>query len=146
MRKVNLSEVEYRMLSVEYIPIMCKICEELGILLHQLKAFLETPQNIGFIAIYRNEVIGFIYGYSLTSLSNTKPQFFIYSVDVLGEFQNLGIGSSLFQYVVDYTKENDFFECFVITNKANLPACKTYEKAGGKSDYEDEIVYVVKHE
>ena len=76
----------------------------------------------------------------------TKPQFFIYSVDVLGEFQNLGIGSSLFQYVVDYTKENDFFECFVITNKANLPACKTYEKAGGKSDYEDEIVYVVKHE
>jgi len=142
---MNLLEIEYRPINIEDMPKMSKVCEELEILPHQLKAFLEAPHNKGFIAIYHQEVIGFIYGYSLDSLSNTKPQFFIYSVDVLVGFQNFGIGSRLFQYVVDYTKENGFSECFVITSKANHPACKTYEKAGGKSDYEDEIVYVVKH-
>jgi len=146
MKKINLSEVECRILSIENIPEMNKICRKLEILPNQLKLFLEAPQNMGFIAIHQREIIAFIYGFSVISLSKTKPKFFIYSVDVLVEFQNFGVGSKLFKYVVDYTKENGFSECFVITNQANLPACKIYKKAGGESDYEDEIVYVVKHE
>ena len=42
-------------------------------------------------------------------------------------------------------KENGFSECFVITDKGNKRACRVYEKAGGKNDFEDEIVYVIKH-
>ena len=111
----------------------------------RLKDFLKHPQNLAFIATCRGEVCGFIYGYSLMSLT-TAPQLFVYSVDVLSRFQNNGIGSKLFQYVVDYSKENGYSECFVITDKGNKPACRIYEKAGGKNDYDDEIVYVIKHD
>ena len=111
----------------------------------RLLEFLEGPQNLAFIAKIQDEVCAFIYGYSLLSLNNA-PQFFVYSVDVLQCFQNKGIGSKLFQFVVDYTKENGYSECFVITDKGNKRACRIYEKAGGKNDYENEIVYVIKNE
>ena len=119
--------------------------DELDIDIIRLRDFLEYPQNLAFIARYNDEVCGFIYGYSLMSLT-TAPQLFVYSVDVLCRFQNKGIGSKLFQYVVDYSRENGFSECFVITDKGNKRACSIYEKAGGKNDYEDEIVYVIKHD
>ena len=110
----------------------------------RLKAFLEHPQNLAFISILNGEICGFIYGYSLMAL-DAAPQLFIYSVDVFNNYQNKGIGSKLFQYAVDYSRKNGFSECFVITDKGNKRACRIYEKAGGKNDYEDEIVYVIKH-
>ena len=51
----------------------------------------------------------------------------------------------LFQYIVNYSAINGYSECFVITDKGNKRACRIYEKAGGKSDYEDEIVYIIKN-
>jgi len=118
--------------------------DELEIDKLQLAEFLGQPQNLAFIAKYHDEACALIYGYTLMSL-NSPPQLFIYSVDVIHRFQNNGIGSKLFQYVVDYSKENGYSECFVITDKGNKRACRIYKKAGGKSDYEDEIVYVIKH-
>ena len=118
--------------------------DDLEIDLIRLKDFLEQPHNLAFIAKYNGEVCGFVYGYSLMSLA-TSPQLFVYSVDVLSRFQNNGVGSKLFQYVVDYSKENGYSECFVITDKGNKRACRIYEKAGGKNDFENEIVYVIKH-
>jgi len=119
--------------------------DELSIDISRLNDFLEYPHNLAFIAKYQNEVCGFIYGYSLMAL-DAAPQLFIYSVDVLSEYQNKGIGSRLFQYIVDYSRENGFSECFVITDKRNKRACRVYEKAGGKNDFDDEIVYVIKHD
>lgn len=110
-----------------------------------LQAFVSQPQNLAFTAQKGGEVVGFIYGYSLMALKG-GPQLFIYSVDVLPQAQNRGIGSGFFQFVVDYSRENGFAECFVITDKANKKACRIYEKAGGQNDYEDEIVYVIKHD
>ena len=110
----------------------------------RLKSFLEYPQNLAFIAKFNGEVCVFIYGYSLMAL-DAAPQLFIYSVDVFENYQNKGIGSKLFQYVVDYSRLNSFSECFVITDKGNKMACRIYEKAVGKNDFEDEIVYVIKH-
>ena len=150
MVSINLEDVCCQLLADEKINQMDNICKELEISIEQLKIFLTYPQNLGFIALYHNEIIGFIYGYSLTSLdgdliTDKRPQLFIYSVDILPEFQGLGVGTKLFQYVVDYSKTNNFSECFVITDKGNKAACKVYEKAGGKNDYENEIVYVIKN-
>ncbi|MCL2415292.1 MAG: GNAT family N-acetyltransferase [Defluviitaleaceae bacterium] len=110
----------------------------------RLYDFLEYPHNLAFIAECNDDICGFAYGYSLISL-DSEPQLFIYSVDVLERFQNMGIGSKLFQYIADYSENNGFSECFVITSKDNKRACRIYEKAGGASDYENEIVYVIKH-
>lgn len=141
---MNSNEIQCELLTKENFNIMNTVLEELEIDPLRLKDFLEHPHNLAFIAKYNNEVTGFIYAYSLMSLNN-DPQLFIYSVEVVSKFQNMGIGSKLFQYVVDYSKENGFSECYVITDKGNKRACRIYEKAGGKNDYEDEIVYVINH-
>lgn len=141
---MKINEVQCELLTRENLKEMDAVLEELHFDPLRLKDFLEYPQNLAFIAKCNNEVTGFIYGYSLMSL-DSNPQLFIYSVDVLPKFQNIGIGSRLFQYVVDFSRENGFSECYVITDKGNKRACRIYEKAGGKNDYENEIVYVIKH-
>ncbi|MCL2508102.1 MAG: GNAT family N-acetyltransferase [Oscillospiraceae bacterium] len=139
---MDISDVYCEALTKENAYLMDAVLDELGIDPKRLRGFLEHPQNLAFIAKYHDEACGFIYGYSLMSLT-AAPQLFVYSVDVLSLFQNSGIGSKLFQYVVDYSKENGYSECFVITDKGNKRACRVYEKAGGKNDFEDEIVYVI---
>jgi ribosomal protein S18 acetylase RimI-like enzyme len=141
---MNLNEIQCELLTKENLKLIDNVLEELQIDSLRLKAFLEYPQNLAFIAKCNEEVTGFIYGYSLMSL-NSNPQLFIYSVDVLSKFQNKGIGSKLFKYAVDFSRENGFSECYVITDKGNKRACRIYEKSGGKNDYEDEIVYVIKN-
>lgn len=126
----------------KHMPFMGPVIRELGLSEARLEAFLQKPENIAFIAWDGDAIAGFIYGYALDSL-DSAPQFFIYSVDVLSEYQNRGIGSRLFQFVVDYAKNGGYSECFVITDMGNKRACRVYEKAGGKNDYEDEIVYVI---
>jgi len=118
--------------------------DDIEIDMERVERFLEHPQNLAFIAMCNDEVCGLIYGYTLMSLT-AAPQLFVYSVDVFRRYQNKGIGSKFFQYVVDYSKENGYSECFVITDKGNKRACRIYEKAGGKNDFDDEIVYVIKH-
>ena len=148
---MNVNEVCCELLTMENFDLLFTALDkldesdELAINKERLKDFLTYSQNLAFIAKYRDEVCGFIYGYSLMSL-DSAPQLFIYSVDVISRFQNNGIGSKLFQYVVDYSRENGYSECFVITDKGNKRACRVYEKAGGKNDYEDEIVYVIHHQ
>jgi len=141
---MDIKEVYCELFTKDSESLADTILEELEIDEARLSEFLKHHQNLAFTAKYKDEVCGFIYGYTLMSLS-TAPQLFIYAVDVLSKFQNKGIGSKLFQYVVEYSRENGFSECFVMTNKSNKSACRVYEKAGGKSDYEDEILYVIEH-
>lgn len=49
-------------------------------------------------------------------------------------------------WLSDYAKNLGCSELFVITDKGNPRACRVYEKAGGKSEYSDEIVYVIDYE
>ena len=141
---MNINEVHCELLKKDTHTHIEAVLEEFHIDPLRLKDFLKHPQNLAFVAKYNNKITGFIYGYSLMSL-DSDPQLFVYSVEVLTGFQNMGIGSKLFQYVVDFSRENGFSECYVITDKGNKRACRIYEKAGGKNDYEDEIVYVIKH-
>ena len=142
---MNIDEVYCELLTKNNGSLASAALSELEVDATRLSEFLDCPQNVAFVAKYREEVCGFIYGYSLMSLT-ASPQLFVYSVDVLTRFQNNGIGSKLVQHVVDYSRENGYSECFVITDKGNGRACRIYEKAGGKNDFEDEIVYVIKHE
>jgi len=141
---MNINDVQCELLTKGNHTQIDAVLEALPIDPLRLKAFLKHPHNLAFVAKYNDTITGFIYGYSLLSL-DSDPQLFIYSVEVLPGFQNMGIGSKLFQYVVDFSRKNGFSECYVITDKGNKRACRIYEKAGGKNDYENEIVYVIKH-
>lgn len=48
-------------------------------------------------------------------------------------------------YIKDYTKQIGCRKMFLITNKSNISACKCYEKAGGVSGTDDDIVYAYKY-
>jgi len=103
----------------------------------QIRNFLSEKQNIAITAKLDEKIIGLIYGYSLTRIDGNKPQFFIYSVDIHDTYQDKGYGSKFVQYVINWARENDFSECFVLTNKDNPRACKVYEKAGLKHSKSD---------
>ena len=50
----------------------------------------------------------------------------------------------LMKYIVTHTKCIGCGKLFLITNKSNMSACRCYEKAGGISKADDDIVYVYK--
>ena len=56
------------------------------------------------------------------------------------------VGMAYCYLLSDYAKNLGCSELFVITDKGNPRACRVYEKAGGKSEYSDEIVYVIDYE
>lgn len=112
----------------------------------QIKLFLSEKQNLAFIVILNNEIIGLLYGYILTRLDSDKQQFHIYSVGILSDYQNNGYGSKLVQYAIEYAKKANCLKTFIITEKDNLSACRVYEKAGGKLSEKDNYrVYTIKH-
>ena len=112
----------------------------------QISTFLSNKQNIALVAKLDNKIIGFIYGYSLTSLDGIAPKFFIYSVDVHPDYQNKGYGSRFIKYVIDWAKNNGFCESFVLTEKDNTRACRVYEKAGMTySENDCDRLYVIEY-
>jgi len=96
----------------------------------QIVEFLQEKQNLAFVAKLNGEIIGLLYGYSLTRMDKGGPQFFIYSVDIHEDFQNKGYGSEFIKYTLDWAENNGFSEAYVLTHKDNPQACRAYEKAG----------------
>ena len=107
-----------------------------------IEKYINDNHNYGFIVIVDSKIVGLAYCYDLTRLDG-KSMLYMHSVGILPEYQNMGLGSKLIEYVTNYGRENGFSELFVITDKGNKRACRVYEKAGLKNDYEDEIVYVI---
>ena len=106
-----------------------------------IEMFLQTQNSYAFVLQTDEKVVGFAYGYGLTRLDG-KVMFYLHSIGVLPEYQNKGYGSELMKFIVSFAKEKDFSEIFVITDKANVFACKLYEKFDLKNEIENEIVYV----
>lgn len=140
------NDLVLRLLTIADIPMLQEIIidDEGSFSAGQLKRFMDISGNLAFGAILRDKIIGIVYGYSLCQINNPRPQFFVYSVAIHSSYQNRGYGSRLFQYVVNYCRENNYDEVFVPTDKSNARACRVYEKAGGKNDFDDEIIYVIK--
>jgi ribosomal protein S18 acetylase RimI-like enzyme len=107
-----------------------------------LSAYLEKGGTYLFGWIADGKTVGLLYGYDLLRLDGRR-MFYMHSVDLLPGYQNRGRGSKLVQFAVDYARRDGFSEVFVITNKSNQRACKVYEKAGGKNDMSNDIVYVM---
>ena len=59
-------------------------------------------------------------------------------------YQKHGYGTGLMKYINDHSRSMGCRKLFLITNKTNGSACRCYEKAGGISKAEDDIVYAFK--
>lgn len=109
--------------------------------IENLKKFVDTLNNYGFIAKEKNKIVGFATGYLLLHPDGRRV-FYFDTIDVMSDYQGKGVGTSLMSYVRDYAKSIGCYEMFLVTNKSNTSACRCYEKAGGISEANDDVVYV----
>ncbi len=140
-------EAAFKILEEADIPFMREALEDDHMVFDpaRLAAFIRGGGNVGFIAKWGEKIAGFAYAYSLLR-PDGKRMLFLFSFGLLSEYQNRGIGSAFMGYIAEYGRREGCSECFVITDKGNPRACRVYEKAGGKSEYEDEVVYVIEYE
>ncbi len=136
-------DCEIKLLKNHDLKLMKEVLEDDNMIfdLKKLKIFIKNKNNYGFIIKVDNKVIGFAYAYDLKR-PDGQSMFYIHSIGLLPDYQNKGLGSKLMKFILEYAKENNFSEAFIITDKGNPRACHLYEKFGGKNDFEDEIVYV----
>ena len=108
-----------------------------------LEEFLNEKNAFGYIAIEKEKIIGFAYGYVLFKPDGRKD-FYLHAIDITEGYQKNGYGTELMKYIHKHIKNIGCSKMFLITNKSNISACKCYKKAGGISKANDDIIYVFK--
>lgn len=103
--------------------------------------FIENNGNYGFIAKIANKIIGFATAYMFLK-PDGKKVFYLDAIDVIADYQGNGYGVKLMEFVRDYAKNLGCNEMFLVTNRSNIFACRCYEKSGGVSESQDDVVYV----
>jgi GNAT superfamily N-acetyltransferase len=135
---------KFRILKTEDISDMKSVIEDDGMVFdaENLRAFFNRPWNYAFGCFVGDKIIGLAYAYDLQR-PDGRHMFYLHSIGLLTGYRDKGLGTKFFQHIADYARNNGFSEIFVITDRGNPRACRIYEKAGAKNDYENEIVYVM---
>ena len=135
--------MEYKLLEEQDLELMLDFVDDENTKynIENLKKFIENDNSYGFISKENNKIIAFATGFVLIH-PNEEKVFYFDTIDVMREFQNKGVGTRLMNYARDYAKKLGCSEMFLVTNRSNLSACKCYEKSGGISEANDDVVYV----
>ena len=126
--------MEFKRLDEKDIPLMKEIIEDDEMIFNEdnLLNFIKDNNNYGFIAKDNNKAVGFIYCYSLLR-PDGRYMCYVHSVGVLAEYQGKGVGSKLFEYMVNcLEKENKNYKYFLLTSEDNIVAQKLYDKYSDK--------------
>ncbi len=119
-----------------------EIIREFKIQIDKWEQFLKNKNNIAYIVLKDNKVIGFAWGYILERIDD-ESMLYIHSIDVLQEFRNQGAGTLLVQAFLDYAKKLKLRNTFLITDKGNINANKLYQKFT-KEIEDDKVLYIFK--
>jgi ribosomal protein S18 acetylase RimI-like enzyme len=104
--------------------------------------FLSNESNYLLAAYVDNEFAGFLYAYELARLERKAPMMFLYSIDVLPEHREKGVGKKLVEELKSICAERGFMKMFVVTGESNEAAVKLYESVGGGRCADDDVVFV----
>jgi ribosomal protein S18 acetylase RimI-like enzyme len=88
------------------------------------------------------EFAGFLYAYELARLEREAPMMFLYSIDVLPERREKGVGKKLIEKLKSVCAGRGFMKMYVITGEENEAAVRLYESVGGKRQAEDDVIFV----
>lgn len=95
--------------------------------------------------MYRGEKnIGFPYGYELNRLDNKGNMLYIHEIGVLQQYQRQVIGLQILSGIKDLCRHSGICRFFLFTQKHNIAACVSYEKAGGEKtsgEKDDDVTY-----
>ncbi|MFO7792881.1 MAG: GNAT family N-acetyltransferase [Candidatus Saliniplasma sp.] len=99
-----------------------------------------------FTALFENEVVGgVIIAYDtegVNMLSGRNDIAVVWDIRVHPEFRGKGIGHSLFQKAVEWSKKRDCKLLKVETQNVNVPACNFYVKEGCRLGCVDRYAYM----
>ena len=137
--------VEYKLLEKQDIELMKYFVDDENTKYDEilLSTFLAEKNAFGYVAKEEGNIIGFAYGYVLVRPDGIKD-FYLHAIDIMEEYQGHGYGTKLVKYIDSHSKSIGCRKMFLITNKSNISACRCYEKAGGITTADDEIVYSYK--
>jgi ribosomal protein S18 acetylase RimI-like enzyme len=100
----------------------------------------EEPSLIRLVAIFQNEVVGFVCGLNNRDNNNSSIQGELWAIYVDPRKCNRGIGKNLFSEFISKIKERNIHTIAVWVLEDNQNARKFYEKMGGKlAPYQKEI-------
>ena len=135
--------MEYKMLEKQDIKLMKYFADDVNTKYEEvlLNTFLEAENTYGYVAKENDIIVGFAYGYVLIRPDGIKD-FYLHAIDIMKSHQKHGYGTELMKYINTHSKSIGCRKLFLITNKGNVSACRCYEKAGGISTSNDDIVYV----
>ena len=91
-----------------------------------LKQELENGKSKYFVAKQENEIVGF------AGIMLIIDEVNIMNIVVKKDKRNLGIGSSLLEEIIGYSKVHNATSITLEVNEKNIPAIKLYEKYGFK--------------
>jgi ribosomal protein S18 acetylase RimI-like enzyme len=108
--------------------------------------FLTKETNYLLAAYVDNALAGFLYAYELDRIERTESMMFFYSIDVLPEYRQQGIGKGFIQELKRICAERSVCKMFVLTHEENQPAMKLYQSTKGKRALPDNVLFVYKDE
>lgn len=135
--------MEIKLLEEKDIELMKEIIEDDNMVFdkNQIKNFISQPNTYSFIVKKGKTIIGFAYGHALPR-PDGKKMFYLHDIGLLEKHRNKGTGSKFMKYIVEFVKEKEFSEIFLITDKGNPRACHVFEKSGLGNDISNEVCYV----
>ena len=67
---------------------------------------------------------------------------FLYSIDVVKNYQRMGVATKLISFLKEEAFVSNCSEIFVLTNNSNEAAMKMYKATGGIRENEDDVMFV----
>jgi ribosomal protein S18 acetylase RimI-like enzyme len=89
-----------------------------------------------FYAKYKNQIVG-----TVTLLKIDDYTFELSKMAVTEKVQGLGIGKTMIEYCIDFSKENKIKKLILFSNTILVPAIKMYQKYGFISVNLDSSIY-----
>jgi len=105
-----------------------------------LGVFLQNPYNYVYVGLIEGQVAGLSFAYRLDTFYS-KPKLYLHAIDVLDDYQGRGMGRAIMERMFADGKQDGLEEVFLITQKSNEKAVALYDRCGGITCNQDDIVY-----
>ncbi len=105
--------------------------------------FLHDSRHHLMLAFDKNKLVGMVSAVHYVH-PDKDPSLFINEVGVVTNYQNRGIGRKLVRLMCEHGKKVGCIEAWVLTDKSNERAKKTYSAAGGILEDANVVLYEFK--
>ncbi len=94
------------------------------------RTFLADPSHHLFVAFDEGAAVGFVTGVEMTH-PDKGTEMFLYELGVDESARNRGVGTALVTALADAARARGCFGMWVLTERDNVAAVRTYRRAGG---------------